>query len=124
MRVGMLTGGGDCPGLNPAIRGFVMRAADFGHECIGFLNGWKGLVEGVSRPLSVADVKDIINQGGTMLGSSRTNPFKPGREEDLQKTLDNIKSFKLDAVVAFGGEDTLGVASKLFKLGIPTVGVP
>ncbi len=124
MRIGMLTGGGDCPGLNPAIRGFVMRALDYGYECIGFLNGWKGLVEGVSRPLGLADVEDIIGQGGTMLGSSRTNPFMPGREEDLESCLNNIKKFELDAVVALGGEDTLGVAYKLFKLGIPTVGVP
>jgi phosphofructokinase-like protein len=124
MRIGLLTGGGDCPGLNPAIRGFVLRALDYGYECHGFLNGWKGLVDGNSRPLGLSDVEDIINQGGTMLGSSRTNPFRPGREEDLQKTLDNIKKFELDAVVALGGEDTLGVANKLFNLGIPTVGVP
>jgi len=124
MRVGILTGGGDCPGLNPAIRGFVMRALDHNFECLGFLNGWKGLVEGTYRPLGLDDVENIIAQGGTMLGSSRTNPFKPGREADLQKTLDNIKALGLDTVVALGGEDTLGVAHKLYKLGIPTVGVP
>src|SRR5215831_12212925 len=109
MRVGILTGGGDCPGLNPAIRGFVMRAADLKIECIGFLNGWKGLVDGVSRPLGVADVKDIINQGGTMLGSSRTNPFRAGREDDLQKVLDNIKKFGLDAVVAWAEKTLLAL---------------
>ncbi len=124
MRIGILTGGGDCPGLNPAIRGFVMRALDYKYECIGFLNGWKGLVDGVSRPLGLEDVEDIIAQGGTMLGSSRTNPFKPGREEDLEKVLNNIRKFKLDAVVALGGEDTLGVAWKLYQKGINTVGVP
>ena len=124
MRIGMLTGGGDCPGLNPAIRGFVLRSLEHGNECIGFLNGWKGLVEGNSRPLALSDVEEIINHGGTMLGSSRTNPFKAGREEDLEAVLHNIKSFKLDAVAAFGGEDTLGVAAKLYKRGIPTVGVP
>jgi phosphofructokinase-like protein len=124
MKIGILTGGGDCPGLNPAIRGFVMRALDYGYECIGFRNGWKGLVEGNSRPLGLEDVEDIIGQGGTMLGSSRTNPFKQGREHDLEACLANIKKFELNAVVALGGEDTLGVAYKLFKLGIPTVGVP
>src|SRR5437773_12024958 len=110
MRIGMLTGGGDCPGLNPAIRGFVMKSLDYGWECLGFLNGWKGLVEGVSRPLGLADVEEIIGQGGTMLGSSRTNPFRPGREDDLAKCLANIEKFGLDAVVALGGEDTLGGA--------------
>ena len=124
MRIGILTGGGDCPGLNPAIRGFVLRALDYGYECIGFLNGWKGLVQGDTRPLKLEDVESIIGQGGTMLGSSRTNPFREGKEKDLQACLDNIKKFELDAVVALGGEDTLGVANKLHKLGIPTVGVP
>src|SRR5436190_24159881 len=124
MRIGILTGGGDCPGLNPALRGFVLRALDYKFECIGFLNGWKGLVEGLQRPLVLADVEEIISQGGTMLGSSRTNPFRAGKEQDLQAVLDNIKRFKLNAVVALGGEDTLGVASKLYKLGVPTVGVP
>src|SRR5512142_1233357 len=103
MRIGMLTGGGDCPGLNPAIRGFVMRAEQNGHECIGFLNGWKGLVDGQDRPLGLADVEEIISQGGTILRSSRTNPFRPGREQDLEKTLENIKKFDLGCVVALGG---------------------
>ncbi|MEP6757033.1 MAG: ATP-dependent 6-phosphofructokinase [Chthonomonadales bacterium] len=124
MRIGILTGGGDCPGLNPAIRGFVLRALDYGYECRGYLNGWKGLVDGVYRPLGIKDVEDIILQGGTMLGSSRTNPFKPGRELDLEATFKHIKEHELDAVVALGGEDTLGVANKLFKAGINTVGVP
>lgn len=124
MRIGMLTGGGDCPGLNPAIRGFVLRAMDYGYECLGFLNGWRGLVEGKYKPLGLPEVEDIILQGGTILGSSRTNPFRPGREEDLEMVLHNIKHFQLDAVCALGGEDTLGVAHKLYKLGIPTVGIP
>jgi 6-phosphofructokinase 1 len=101
-----------------------MRALDYGYECIGFLNGWKGLVEGMARPLGLADIEEIIGQGGTMLGSSRTNPFKAGREEDLESVLANIKKFNLDAIVALGGEDTLGVASKLHKIDVPTVGVP
>ncbi len=124
MRIGILTGGGDCPGLNPAIRGFVMRGMDYGYEIIGFLNGWKGLVDGASRTLTLSDVEDIIGQGGTMLGSSRTNPFKKGSEKELDAVLANIKRFDLDAVVALGGEDTLGVAYKLFQRGISTVGVP
>jgi 6-phosphofructokinase 1 len=97
---------------------------DHGYECLGFQNGWRGLVEGVHRPLGLADVEDIILQGGTILGSSRTNPFRPGREEDLENVLRNIQAFGLDAVCALGGEDTLGVAHKLYKLGIPTVGIP
>lgn len=124
MRVGLLTGGGDCPGLNPAIRGFVMRALDYGFTCLGFLNGWSGLIEGKYRQLGLADVEEIIGQGGTILGSSRTNPFRTGQEDALESLLANVKKFELDAVVALGGEDTLGVAAKLFKLGIPTVGVP
>src|SRR5258708_19545792 len=107
MRIGVLTGGGDCPGLNPAIRGFVLKAISLGHECIGFQNGWKGLVDGVSRPLGIRDVEDQIAIGGTMLGSSRTNPFKPGREEDLEKTLATIKKFELDSAVPLAADDTL-----------------
>ncbi len=124
MRIGILTGGGDCPGLNPAIRGFVLKALEYGWETRGYLNGWKGLVEGKFKPLGLEDVQDIIFQGGTILGSSRTNPFRPGKEADLEATLNTIKEHGLDAIVALGGEDTLGVANKLHKLGIPAVGVP
>ena len=122
MRVGVLTGGGDCPGLNAAIRAVVMRLHDLGHESIGISQGWLGLIEGSTEPLIPAQVEEIISQGGTILGASRTNPFK--KDEDLEKCLANIKSLKLDAIVALGGEDTLGVASNLFKLGVNTVGVP
>ncbi len=124
MRVGILTGGGDCPGLNPAIRGVVMRGIDHGFELIGIQLGWKGLVEGIVAPLSLEQVEDIIYQGGTILGSSRTNPFKPGNERQLEACLENAKALGFDAIVAMGGEDTLGVASKLFKLGMPAVGIP
>jgi 6-phosphofructokinase 1 len=124
MKVGILTGGGDCPGLNPAIRGFVLRGLDYGFDIIGFRNGWKGLVVGESHPVDLDYVEDIINQGGTVLGSSRTNPFKPGNEAQLEAVLANFRKFELDALVALGGEDTLGVAHKLYKLGLPTVGVP
>jgi phosphofructokinase-like protein len=121
----MLTGGGDCPGLNPAIRGAVLRLLDYGDEIIGFSQGWKGLVEGITEPLTLERVEGIINQGGTILRSSRTNPFAPGKEAQLEAVLANIKKFELDALIALGGEDTLGVASKLYtQHNVPTVGVP
>ncbi|HVK05250.1 MAG TPA: ATP-dependent 6-phosphofructokinase [Armatimonadaceae bacterium] len=123
MKVGILTGGGDCPGLNPAIRGVVYRGLDFGFEFVGIQEGWRGLVQGIYEPLALSDVEEIIYQGGTVLGSSRTNPFK--KEEDLQAVLANIKEAGFDAIVACGGEDTLGVAAKLYSQhGVPTVGVP
>lgn len=122
MKVGILTGGGDCPGLNPAIRAAVMRLGDYGHETVGLSKGWLGLVEGLTQPLTLENVEEIISIGGTILGSSRTNPFK--KDEDLKKCLRNVKKLKLDAIIALGGEDTLGVAGRLYKLGIPTVGIP
>ena len=125
MKIGMLTGGGDCPGLNPAIRGAVLRLLDYGDEVIGFTQGWKGLVEGNTEPLTLERVEGIIDQGGTILRSSRTNPFAQGKEAQRDAVLANIKKFELDALIALGGEDTLGVASKLYSLhGVPTVGVP
>lgn len=122
MKIGILTGGGDAPGLNPAIRAVVIRLLEYGHEPIGFSRGWLGLVEGLTEPLSLERVDEIISQGGTILGSSRTNPFK--RDDDLDACLKHIKDFELDAIVAIGGEDTLGVAVNLQKLGVNTVGVP
>jgi phosphofructokinase-like protein len=123
MKVGILTGGGDCPGLNPAIRGVVYRGLDFGMEFVGIQEGWRGLVQGNYEPLTLDSVEEIIYQGGTVLGSSRTNPFK--KQEDLDAVLANIKSAGFDAIVACGGEDTLGVAAKLYSQhGVPTVGVP
>ena len=122
-RIGLLTGGGDCPGLNPAIRGCVMRGLDYGFECIGILEGWRGLVEGATQPITLQDVKEIVGKGGTLLGTSRTNPFK--KEGAVAKCLDNVKKLQLDALVAMGGEDTLGVAAKFFKEHqLPVVGVP
>lgn len=123
MKVGILTGGGDCPGLNPAIRGVVYRGLDFGFEFVGIQEGWRGLVKGIYEPLTLETVEEIIYQGGTILGSSRTNPFK--KQEDLDAVLANIKSAGFDAIVACGGEDTLGVAARLYSQhGVPTVGVP
>jgi len=124
MRVGILTGGGDCPGLNPAIRGVVLRCLEYGFEPVGIELGWKGLVEGLTVPLGLEQVEEIVWEGGTILGSSRTNPFRPGAEEQLQRCLDNFRALGLDVIVALGGEDTLGVASKLHKIGLPTVGIP
>jgi 6-phosphofructokinase len=96
-RVGILTGGGDCPGLNPAIRGCVMRGLDQGFEFVGLQEGWRGLVEGKTQSLGLADVKEIVGKGGTILGTSRTNPFK--KEGAVQKCLDTFAKLKLDALV-------------------------
>lgn len=121
-RIGVLTGGGDASGLNAAIRGVVMRAADYGYEVLGIRDGWAGLIKGDAAPLTVGDVREIISQGGTVLGSSRTNPFK--KDEDVAKCMENVKRLGLDAVVAIGGDDTLGVADRLSQRGAPCVGVP
>ncbi|MCX5700116.1 MAG: ATP-dependent 6-phosphofructokinase [Candidatus Omnitrophica bacterium] len=122
-RIGILTGGGDCPGLNPVIRAVVRKALLDGYEIVGIKNGWKGLVENDTLPLDMDAVSGILPKGGTILGTSRTNPYK--KEGDLQKVKDNFKKMNLCALVAVGGEDTLGVASKLTKDGIPNiVGVP
>ncbi len=124
MKIGILTGGGDCPGLNPAIRGFVMKAIDYGYEVYGIREGWRGLVKPIidDKPLTVADVEEIIYRGGTILRSSRTNPYKD--PEQLRAVMKNIKEYNFDCIAALGGEDTLGVASKLWKDGVPTVGIP
>jgi 6-phosphofructokinase 1 len=122
MKIGVLTGGGDCPGLNPAIRAIVMRALDFGDDLIGLRQGWKGMVEAYTTPLTLEVVEPIINQGGTILESSRTNPLKD--ENALDRCLHNFQNLGLDALIALGGEDTLGVAHRLAKLGLHCVGVP
>jgi phosphofructokinase-like protein len=123
MKIGVLTGGGDCPGLNPAIRAVVRRADSYGWESVGFLNGWAGLLgEGNARPLTPADVSGILPLGGTMLGTSRTNPMK--KPEHMEQVIANFSRHGIDALVAIGGDDTLSVASKLFEIGQKTVGVP
>lgn len=122
-RIGILTGGGDCPGLNPAIRGVVYRALSEGIECVGILDGWKGMIEAKSIPLTLQDVEYIMNKGGTIIGTSRTNPYK--KENGPEKCVETLKKLELDAVIAMGGEDTLGVATKLYKeKNFPVVGVP
>ncbi len=122
MKIGILTGGGDCPGLNPVIRAIVRKAHNNGHALIGFKDGWKGIIEGDTIPLDPDAVSGILHKGGTILGTSRTNPYKK------EKGVDNVKAtFKktgIDALVAIGGEDTLGVANKLSKEGLPVIGVP
>ena len=122
-RIGMLTGGGDCPGLNPVIRAVVRKAHNEGFEVIGIKNGWKGLIDIETVKLDLRAVSGILPKGGTILGTSRTNPFKA--EGAVQKVKDNYKELELDALIAVGGEDTLGVANKLIKDGLKNiVGVP
>ncbi len=123
MRIGVLTGGGDCPGLNAVIRAVVRKGAGvYGHEFVGFRDGWKGPLENLTAPLGVAEVRGILPRGGTILGSSRTNPFKVDGGVDRIRT--NLHSLDVDALIAIGGEDTLGVATKLHELGVNVVGVP
>ena len=123
MRIGMLTGGGDAPGLNAVIRAVVRKATDiYGDVVIGFRNGWKGAIDAEVETLTADSVKGILPRGGTILGSSRTNPFKIA--DGVTKIEHTLASFKIDALIAIGGEDTLGVASKLFDQGVNVVGVP
>ncbi|HTJ39963.1 MAG TPA: 6-phosphofructokinase [Dactylosporangium sp.] len=123
MRIGVLTGGGDCPGLNAVIRAVVRKGiSTYGHEFVGFRDGWRGPLEGITRELGIAQVRGILPRGGTILGSSRTNPFKI--DGGVEKIKSNLADLGVDALVAIGGEDTLGVAAKLTDLGVNVVGVP
>ena len=123
MRVGMLTGGGDCPGLNAVIRGAVRKGVkEHGHEFVGFRDGWRGPLENDTMTLGVDEVRGILPRGGTILGSSRTNPF--AIENGVEQIKDNLAAHGCDALIAIGGEDTLGVATKLSDLGVKVVGVP
>ena len=123
MRVGILTGGGDCPGLNAVIRAVVRKGErHYGDQLLGFRDGWKGVIEGLTMPLDVERCRGILPKGGTILGSSRTNPYKvDDGPAQVKATLD---TFGVDALIAIGGEDTLGVAHKLSKDGVQVVGVP
>jgi len=123
MRIGVLTGGGDCPGLNAVIRGVVRKSmVQYGWEVYGIRNGWPGYLTSDVEPLDLERVSGILPKGGTILGTSRTNPFK--QEGGPDTIIRGAKDLGIDATVAIGGEDTIGVAYKLFKLGMPTVGVP
>jgi len=122
VKIGVLTGGGDCPGLNPAIRAIVMRALDYGDELVGLGQGWKGLRDGIVKPLSLEVVEPIIREGGTILESSRTNPLKD--EESIEACLATAKKLGLEALIALGGEDTLGGAHGMCARGLKCVGVP
>jgi 6-phosphofructokinase 1 len=123
MRIGVLTGGGDCPGLNAVIRAIVRKGVEtYGHDFVGFRDGWAGPLEGLSQPLDVAATRGILPRGGTILGSSRTNPLKV--EGGIDRIRATLRSERVDAMIAIGGEDTLGVATALAAEGLPVVGVP
>lgn len=122
MRIGVLTGGGDAPGLNAAIRAVVRAAWREGYEAVGIRNGWLGLLQGDIFPLERDVVSGILPRGGTILGTSRTNPFKA--DGGVQRLMDTLRASGIDVVVAIGGDDTLGVALKLVPLGVRVVGIP
>jgi phosphofructokinase-like protein len=123
MRIGVLTGGGDCPGLNAVIRAVVRKGVEvYGHEFVGFRDGWKGPLESITMELDVPHVRGILPRGGTILGSSRTNPVKI--EGGIARIQDNLAALGVDGLIAIGGEDTLGVATVLAAAGLNVVGVP
>jgi ATP-dependent phosphofructokinase / diphosphate-dependent phosphofructokinase len=123
VRIGMLTGGGDCPGLNAVIRAVVRKGVDeFGDELIGFRDGWRGPLEDVVEELTIESTRGILPRGGTILGSSRTNIFK--RLDGVDQVRQTFERHRLDGLIAIGGEDTLGAASRLFAEGLNVIGVP
>ena len=122
-RIGLLTGGGDCPGLNAVIRAVVRKGINtYGHEFVGFKYGWAGVLEADVMPLTHETTSGILHRGGTILGTSRTNVFK--QERGLERVQASLEQLGLDALIPIGGEDTLGVAGKLSEAGVPVVGVP
>ena len=121
--VGILTGGGDCPGLNAVIRAAVRKGiTNYNYRFKGIQKGWKGMMDCDWEPLSLDEISGILPKGGTILGTSRTNPFK--QEDGGDIVIENMRRMKLDALIAIGGEDTLGVANKLHSLDVPVIGVP
>src|SRR5262245_26954609 len=123
MRIGVLTGGGDCPGLNAAIRAVTRRAiATYDDQVLGIKLGWDGLISGNVEPLSLYSVSGILPKGGTILGTSRHNPLQ--REQNLVTMVENYQRYEMDAIVVIGGEDTLGVAQTLSKKGLNFIGIP
>jgi 6-phosphofructokinase 1 len=122
MKIGVLTGGGDCPGLNAVIRAVVRKSLQYGHEVIGIREGWRGLLDNNYCKLDREAISGILHRGGTIIGTSRTNIYKvPNGEETVKK---NMEANGIEALIAIGGEDTLGIASKLFNAGVKVVGVP
>jgi len=123
MRVAILTGGGDCPGLNAVIRGVTRRAiTSYGYDVLGVKNGWKGLIDGEVEPLGLYAVSGILHRGGTILGTSRTNPMRS--RDDFLRIEENLKRYEIDALIAVGGDDTLSAALALHNEGIKVVGIP
>ncbi|MEI7944883.1 MAG: 6-phosphofructokinase [Actinomycetes bacterium] len=123
MKIGILTGGGDCPGLNAVIRAIVRKGVPaYGHEFIGFRDGWRGPLDNVTMSLDIQAVRGILTRGGTILGSSRTNPFKV--ENGVARIEENLAALGVDALIAIGGEAPTGVANKLAETGVHVVGVP
>ena len=122
MRIGILTGGGDCPGLNAVIRAIVRKSVQSGDEVVGFRDGWRGVLEGDTVPMDLASVRGILPRGGTVLGTSRTNPY--ALEGGADRVLATLERLGVDALIPIGGEDTLGVATKLAEAGVRVVGVP
>ena len=122
-RIGILTGGGDCPGLNAVVRAVVRKGVNrYGHAIVGYRDGWRGVLENRVVPLTPDNTAGILHRGGTILGSSRTNPFK--EEGGVERVKESLASERIDGLIAIGGEDTLGVADKLTSEGIDVVGVP
>jgi phosphofructokinase-like protein len=123
MKVGVLTGGGDCPGLNAVIRAVARRSFARGHDVVGVREGWRGLVDGIFEPLGGSEISGLLPRGGTILGTSRTNPYK--LDGGVEAVLERFAAESFDALVAIGGEDTLGVAARLHaEHDFPVVGVP
>ncbi len=123
MRIGLLTGGGDCPGLNAVIRAVVRKGIDvYGDEIVGFRDGWRGVLEDNAEPLTIESTRGILPRGGTILHSSRTNPYK--RDDGLERVRATFERHGLDGMIAIGGEDTLGVAHRLNEDGLHVIGVP
>jgi ATP-dependent phosphofructokinase / diphosphate-dependent phosphofructokinase len=122
-RIGILTGGGDCPGLNAVIRAVVRKGVNhYGHAIVGYRDGWRGVLEGRATPLTPDNTSGILHRGGTILGSSRTNPFK--EEAGVERVIRSLEGENIEGLIAIGGEDTLGVADKLNSEGVNVVGVP
>src|SRR3954462_2773421 len=124
MRIGVLTGGGDCPGLNAAIRAIVRKGVDrYGYAVVGFRDGWRGVLENQTTELTLESTRGIIHRGGTILGSSRTNPYKDD-QDGAPRVRETMQDLHLDGMIAIGGEDTLGVANKLSTAGLNVIGLP